>query len=133
MSVAEYLDEYFETDVIKAAMSGSGIIGTALGIHSPGTAYVLLHHKMGDVDGNVGSWGFARGGMGAVSNSIAGALQAYGGELRTRAGVEKIIVRDGRVTGVALDDGTRDCRANRRIRDGCQTHVSDVHGQGRPA
>jgi phytoene dehydrogenase-like protein len=53
MSVAEYLGEYFETDVIKAALSGSGIIGTALGIHSPGTAYVLLHHYMGDVDGNV--------------------------------------------------------------------------------
>ncbi|MCH8100975.1 MAG: NAD(P)/FAD-dependent oxidoreductase, partial [Proteobacteria bacterium] len=72
MSVAEYLDEYFETDVIKASLSGSGIIGTALGIHSPGTAYVLLHHYMGDVDGNVGSWGFARGGMGAVAQAIAG-------------------------------------------------------------
>ena len=105
MSVAEFLDEYFETDVIKAAMSGSGIIGTALGIHSPGTAYVLLHHKMGDVDGNVGSWGFARGGMGAVSNSIAGAFQSYGGELRTEAGVDKIFVRDGRIRGVALEDG----------------------------
>jgi phytoene dehydrogenase-like protein len=106
MSVAEYLDEYFETDVIKAAMSGSGIIGTALGIHSPGTAYVLLHHYMGDVDGNVGTWGFARGGMGAVSNAIAGALQAYGGEIRTEAGVERILVKDGRVKGVALEDGT---------------------------
>ena len=105
MSVAEFLDEYFETDVIKAAMSGSGIIGTALGIHSPGTAYVLLHHKMGDVDGNVGSWGFARGGMGAVSNSIARAFQSYGGELRTEAGVEKIIAGDGRAKGVALENG----------------------------
>ena len=105
MSVAEYLDEYFETDVIKAAMSGSGIIGTALGIHSPGTAYVLLHHKMGDVDGNVGSWGFARGGMGGVANAIAGALQAYGGELRTNAGVDRIIVDKGRVKGVALESG----------------------------
>jgi phytoene dehydrogenase-like protein len=105
MSIAEYLDEYFETDVIKAARSGSGIIGTALGVHSPGTAYVLLHHYMGDVDGNVGSWGFARGGMGAVSNSIAGAFQAYGGELRTEAGVDTIIVRDGKVAGVALESG----------------------------
>jgi phytoene dehydrogenase-like protein len=105
MSVAEYLDEYFETDVIKAAMSGSGIIGTALGIHSPGTAYVLLHHYMGDVDGNVGTWGYARGGMGAVANSIAGAFQAYGGELRTEAGVEKIVVKNKRVTGVALTTG----------------------------
>jgi phytoene dehydrogenase-like protein len=105
MSVAEYLGEYFETDVIKAAMSGSGIIGTALGIYSPGTAYVLLHHYMGDVDGNVGTWGFARGGMGAVSESIAGAFQAYGGELRTVAGVEQIIVKDGKATGVALENG----------------------------
>lgn len=105
MSVAEYLDEYFETDVIKAATSGSGIIGTALGIHSPGTAYVLLHHYMGDVDGNIGSWGYARGGMGAVSNAIAGAFQAYGGELRTDAGVEKIVVGNGRVKGVGLTNG----------------------------
>jgi phytoene dehydrogenase-like protein len=105
MSVAEYLDEFFETDVIKAAFSGSGIIGTALGIYSPGTAYVLLHHKMGDVDGNAGSWGFARGGMGAVSNAIAGAFQAAGGELRTQAGVSQIIVRNGKATGVALENG----------------------------
>ena len=105
MSVAEYLDEYFETDVIKAAMSGSGIIGTALGVHSPGTAYVLLHHYMGDVDGNIGTWGFARGGMGAVSESIAGAFQAHGGELRTEAGVDKIIVKNGKTVGVALENG----------------------------
>ncbi len=105
MSVAEYLDEYFETDVIKTARSASGIIGTALGIHSPGTAYVLLHHYMGDVDGNVGSWGFARGGTGAVADAIAGAFQAEGGELRTEAGVDKFIVRNGKTTGVALDNG----------------------------
>jgi len=105
MSVAEYLDEYFESEVIKTAKSGSGIIGTALGVHSPGTAYVLLHHYMGEVDGNVGSWGFARGGMGSVSKAIAGAFQAYGGELRTEAGVEKIIVRNGKARGVGLENG----------------------------
>ena len=105
MSVAEYLDEYFETDVIKAALSGSGIIGTALGIHSPGTAYVLLHHYMGEVDGNMGAWGYARGGMGAVAESIAGAFQAYGGELRRDAGVEQILVKSGKVKGVALTNG----------------------------
>ena len=105
MSVAEYLDQYFETDIIKTAKSGSGIIGTALGVHSPGTAYVLLHHYMGEVDGNVGSWGFARGGMGAVSGSIASAFQAYGGELRTEAGVDKIIVQGGKAQGVALENG----------------------------
>jgi phytoene dehydrogenase-like protein len=105
MSVSEYLDEYFESDVIKAALSGSGIIGTALGVHSPGTAYVLLHHYMGDVDGNVGSWGYARGGMGGVAKAIAGAFQSYGGEIRTDAGVDKIIVRNGKTTGVALENG----------------------------
>ena len=105
MSVAEYLNEYFETDVIKTALSASGIIGTALGIHSPGTAYVLLHHYMGDVDGNVGSWGFARGGTGAVADAIAGAFQAEGGEIRTEAGVEKFIVKNGKAVGVALDNG----------------------------
>jgi phytoene dehydrogenase-like protein len=105
MSVSEYLDEYYENDVIKAAFSGSGIIGTALGVHSPGTAYVLLHHYMGDVDGNVGSWGYARGGMGGVANAIAGAFQSYGGEIRTDAGVDKIIVRNGKASGVALENG----------------------------
>ncbi len=105
MSVADYLNEYFESDVIKAALSGSGIIGTALGIYSPGTAYVLLHHYMGDVDGNMGSWGYARGGMGAVSASLASAFQSFGGELRTEAGIDQIIVRKGKVAGVALDSG----------------------------
>jgi phytoene dehydrogenase-like protein len=105
MSVAEYLDEYFETDVIKAALSGSGIIGTALGIHSPGTAYVLLHHYMGDVDGNMGAWGYARGGMGSVARAIASSFQSYGGELRRDAGVEQIVVKNGRVKGVALTTG----------------------------
>ncbi len=105
MSVADYLNEYFETDVIKAALSGSGIIGTALGIYSPGTAYVLLHHYMGDIDGNVGSWGYARGGMGAVSASLAGAFKAFGGELRTEAGIGQILTNKGKVSGVALDSG----------------------------
>ncbi len=104
-SVAEYLDEYFESDIIKTTKSGSGIIGTALGVRSPGTAYVLLHHYMGEVDGNVGTWGVARGGMGAVSKSIAGAFQSYGGEIRTEAGVDTIIVKNGKTTGVALDNG----------------------------
>ena len=105
MSVAEYLDEYFETDVIKAALSGSGIIGTALGIHSPGTAYVLLHHYMGDVDGNIGAWGYARGGTGAVAEALSKSLLSYGGEIRTEAGLEQIIVKNGKVSGVALSTG----------------------------
>ncbi len=104
-SVGDYLEEYFETDVIKAHLAGSGIIGTALGVYSPGTAYVLLHHYMGDVDGNVGSWGFARGGMGAVSGSLASAFKAYGGEILCDADVDRILVKGGRTVGVALKNG----------------------------
>src|SRR6266851_1708137 len=72
MSSADFLDQWFETDVLKATMSASGIIGTFLGIRSPGTAYVLLHHYMGEIDGAFRSWGFSRGGTGAISNAIAG-------------------------------------------------------------
>ena len=67
MSSADFLDQWFETDVLKATMSASGIIGTFLGIRSPGTAYVLLHHYMGEIDGAFRSWGFSRGGTGAIS------------------------------------------------------------------
>jgi phytoene dehydrogenase-like protein len=74
-------------------------------VHSPGSAYVLLHHYMGEVDGNIGAWGFARGGMGAIAEAMAASLQASGGEIRTAAGVERVIVRHGRVTGVALENG----------------------------
>ena len=104
-SVGDYLNEYFETDVIKAHMAGSGIIGTALGVYSPGTAYVLLHHYMGDVDGNVGSWGFARGGMGAIADSLSKAFRSFGGEIICDANVDEIIVKGGRAKGVALKNG----------------------------
>ncbi len=104
-SVGDYLCEYFESDVIRAHYAGSGIIGTALGVFSPGTAYVLLHHYMGDVDGNVGSWGFARGGMGSVSAALSAAFQSYGGEVVCDGDVGRILVRDGKVTGVALRNG----------------------------
>ncbi len=105
MSAAEYLEEYFESDIVKAALSGSGIIGTALGPYSPGTAYVLLHHYMGEVDGSIGSWGFARGGMGSVSKALAGALQEYDGEIITEAEVTQIQVKNGKATGVVLANG----------------------------
>lgn len=105
MSAAEFLEDYFENDLIRATMASPGIIGTALGVYSPGSAYVLLHHVMGDVDGNIGAWGLARGGMGAISNALAGALQEHGGEILTSAPVQQIIVKNGRAVGVALDDG----------------------------
>jgi phytoene dehydrogenase-like protein len=105
MSIAEYLEEYFESDVILAHFSGGSVIGTGLGVYSPGTAYVLLHHAMGDIDGNVGSWGFARGGMGSVAKAIASSFQASGGSVRTNAEVKQIKVRGRKATGVVLASG----------------------------
>ncbi|MBZ7924610.1 NAD(P)/FAD-dependent oxidoreductase [Ensifer adhaerens] len=105
MSIADFLDEYFETDVIKAYLALSGIIGTALGPMSPGTAYVLLHHYMGEVDGSVGAWGYARGGMGAVTKALASSFQASGGTIRTGADVAKVLTRSGRAHGAVLVDG----------------------------
>jgi phytoene dehydrogenase-like protein len=105
MSSADFLDQWFETDVLKATMSASGIIGTFLGIRSPGTAYVLLHHYMGEIDGAFRSWGFSRGGTGAISNAIADAAREAGAEIRTKAPVGKILVKNGRATGVVLQSG----------------------------
>ena len=105
MSAADFLDQWFETDVLKATMSASGIIGTFLGIRSPGTAYVLLHHYMGEIDGAFRSWGFSRGGTGAISNAIAAAARELGVEIRTQASVEKILVKNGRTAGIALKSG----------------------------
>jgi phytoene dehydrogenase-like protein len=104
-SAVDLLDRWFETDVLKATMSASGIIGTFLGVRSPGTAYVLLHHYMGEIDGAFRSWGFARGGTGAISESIAGAAREAGVEIRTEAPIERIKVKDGRATGVVLKGG----------------------------
>ena len=105
MSSADFLDQWFETDVLKATMSASGIIGTFLGIRSPGTAYVLLHHYMGEIDGAFRSWGFSRGGTGAISNAIADAAREAGVEIRTKAPVGKILVKHGRAAGVILQSG----------------------------
>ncbi|MCH8136587.1 MAG: FAD-dependent oxidoreductase [Proteobacteria bacterium] len=105
MSAAEYLEDYFENDLIKTTMASPGIIGTALGVYSPGSSYILLHHVMGDVDGSIGAWGLARGGMGAISDAIAGALAEHGGEIRTNAGVQQVIVENRKAVGVVLENG----------------------------
>ncbi len=105
MSAVDFLDQWFETDVLKATMSASGIIGTLLGVRSPGTAYVLLHHYMGEIDGAFRSWGFARGGTGAISNAIGDAAREAGVEIRTKAPIAKILVRDGKAAGVVLEAG----------------------------
>src|SRR5581483_1359789 len=105
MSAADFLDQWFETGVLKATMSASGIIGTFLGVRSPGTAYVLLHHYMGEIDGAFRSWGFARGGTGAISNSIGDAAREFGAEIRTQAPIARIIVKGGKAKGVVLQNG----------------------------
>jgi phytoene dehydrogenase-like protein len=105
MSAADFLDQWFETDPLKATMAASGIIGTFQGIRSPGTAYVLLHHYMGEIDGAFRAWGIPRGGTGGVSEAIASAARSLGAEIRLEAPVARIAVRRGRVTGVALDSG----------------------------
>jgi phytoene dehydrogenase-like protein len=105
MSAVDFLDQWFETDVLKATMSASGIIGTFLGVRSPGTAYVLLHHYMGEIDGAFRSWGFARGGTGAISNAIAAAAREAGAEIRTQAPVARIIVKNNRAQGVVVGNG----------------------------
>ena len=105
MSCADLLDEYFESEIVKAHLAGSSIIGTALGPRSPGTAYVLLHHYMGSIDGTVGAWGFARGGMGAITQSLGAALHAAGGQIRSEAAVQRILTHNGRAAGVVLASG----------------------------
>ncbi len=105
MSAVDFLDLWFESEVLKAPMSVSGIIGTFLGVRSPGTAYVLLHHYMGEIDGAFRSWGFTRGGNGMVSEAIASSARAFGAEIRTEAPVAHLIVNDGAAEGVVLENG----------------------------
>jgi phytoene dehydrogenase-like protein len=106
MSAADLLDEWFESDHLKAPMAVSGIIGTCLGVRSPGTAYVLLHHYMGEIDGAYRSWGFSKGGTGGVSMALARAAEAFGAEILTEAPVHKVLLgAGGEATGVVLDNG----------------------------
>ena len=105
MSVRDYLEEYFESEVIKAHMAGSAIIGTALGPYSPGSAYVLLHHYMGEVDGNIGAWGYARGGMGSITQAMSKSLLANGGHVKAGSAVKNILIKNNKSYGLALENG----------------------------
>ncbi|HZJ65864.1 MAG TPA: NAD(P)/FAD-dependent oxidoreductase [Kofleriaceae bacterium] len=106
MSVADLLEERFESDALRGVLAVSGVIGTWAGPRSPGTAYVMAHHKMGDVgDGQLGSWGFPEGGMGAVTGALRAAAEAQGATIRTDAEVARIKVTGGRATGVVLAGG----------------------------
>jgi phytoene dehydrogenase-like protein len=106
MSITDLLNDWFESDAVKGMLAVNGVIGTWAGPDEPGTAYVMLHHSIGDVgDGHLGSWGFQQGGMGAVSDSIRRAAESFGCEIRTNARVKQMLVRGGRFVGVALEDG----------------------------
>ena len=127
MSSADFLDEWFETEVLKATMSASGIIGTFMGPRSPGTAYVLLHHYMGELDGAFRSWGFARGGMGTISRVIADAARHHGAEIRTQAPVDQVLVKNGRAHGVVLASG-EEYTPRSSFRRRPQAHVFEMVG-----
>jgi phytoene dehydrogenase-like protein len=105
MSIWDLLDDWFESPQVKGALAIDGIIGTWSGPASPGTAYVLAHHEIGDAGIGTGSWGFPEGGMGAVSDAIRASAEARGAEIRTDAPVEKILTSEGRARGVVLAGG----------------------------
>jgi phytoene dehydrogenase-like protein len=106
LSIADLVEDRFESDAMRGVLSVSGVIGTWAGPRSAGTAYVMAHHKIGDVgDGKLGAWGFPEGGMGAVTRALADAARAFGATVRTGTGVERILVRDGRARGVVTETG----------------------------
>jgi phytoene dehydrogenase-like protein len=106
MSIADLLDRFFVSEQVRAVMAINGLIGTWAGPYEPGTGYVMAHHSIGDVgDGTLGSWGVPEGGMGAVAAAIESSARASGAEIRTNAGVERVLIRDGRAVGVALAGG----------------------------
>jgi phytoene dehydrogenase-like protein len=105
MSSADFVSQWFETEPLRATLAASGIIGTFLGPRSPGTAYVLLHHYLGEIDGEFRAWGLPVGGTGAVSGAIASAAREAGAELRTSSTVARIKTASGRATGVVLENG----------------------------
>ena len=104
-SVRDFLDERFESDVLKATLATDGVIGINGGPSTPGTAYVLLHHCMGEVGGKRGLWGFVEGGMGGVADALRRSSEAYGSITRTSAPVARIRIHDGRALGVVLENG----------------------------
>ncbi len=105
-SAADFLDQWFENDHIKALFAFDGIVGSYCAPSTPGTAYVLLHHCFGEVNGKSGVWGHAIGGMGAISDALRKSAEAAGAVVRTNAPVKRVVIEGGRAAGVVLDDGT---------------------------
>ena len=105
-SAADFLDDYFESDILKGYIASSGIIGTKVGPMSQGSGLVLLYHTLGEHDGHFGAWSFHKGGNGGFSQVLARAAQSFGAEIMLNAPVDNVITKDGRAVGVALEDGT---------------------------
>ncbi len=106
MSIADLLDDWFESPQVKGALAVNGVIGTWAGPYEPGTAYVMAHHSIGDIgDGHLGNWGFQEGGMGAVADAIGNAAREQGATIRTGARVARVLLEGGRAAGVVLDNG----------------------------
>ncbi len=105
MSAADFLDEWFEDERVKGALATQALVGAWGGPMSPGSAYVLLHHWVGEVEGHIGGWGWVHGGMGALSEALAASARSYGAQTRTGAAVESVVVEGGRARGVRLADG----------------------------
>ena len=123
MSAADFVDEWFETDALKATLTASGIIGTFLGPRSPGTAYVLLHHYMGEIDGHYRAWGFAKGGTGAVADAVAGAALEAGAVIRTDAAVAHVLVEGGTSPGRRAGERRRAPGQGRVVQPRSAPHV----------
>src|SRR5579859_2648947 len=107
----DMLAEYFESDYLRAAFAGQGVIGSFIGPRTPGSVYVMWHHMFGEVNGEQGMWGYVRGGMGRISFAMAASADAHGAVIRTNAPVEKILIHNGRAEGVLLESG-EELRAN---------------------
>ena len=133
MSSADFLERWFESEPLKGTMSASGIIGTFLGPRSPGTAYILLHHYMGEIDGVFRAWGFSKGGTGGIAEAIAASARSFGVEIRTSAPVRHVILKEGNATGVVLEDG-EEIPANIVVSslDPHQTFINLVEPEGLP-
>ncbi|MGI9461884.1 MAG: phytoene desaturase family protein [Alphaproteobacteria bacterium] len=105
ISAGDFAQEYFEIPALQSLYAGSGIIGSGMSVFSPGTAYVLLHHFMGDVDGVYAAWGYARGGMGAISKALAKSYQSVAGQILTGNGIKEFLVKGDRINGVVCENG----------------------------
>ena len=133
MSAADFLDEWFEDDRVKGALATQAIIGAWCGPMTPGSAYVLMHHWIGEVDGHFGAWGWVKGGMGGVSQAMARAAEAAGASIRTDAPVARIAINSqGRAVGVELEDGSFDPREDRRVQRPSENHVPRPGRRGTP-